>query len=261
MYHVQLSYPGSSLDHPDRTAAFYAESLFYVLESELVKAALALDSFDRERGKPDEQVRLDDESWEKERLQKDAMRRRLAAARGLDEDRAVFDQAVGTEVEAEYQRLQFSQGVLPRAYRQQPLFLFARAFLLSADMVVQVLKTFSVSPVSPTGMSGLLDEVRDRFPNLHEARNSSAHLEDRARGLGRGGKALQSKPYAGPGIASGGGGVLLENLEDCYFSSTLGDGGHGGVHVSIESLDALRALVQRTILLFTWRGFPRVSPT
>jgi hypothetical protein len=260
MHLIQLNYPGSWLDYSDKTEAFRMQSAFSTLETELVKAALALHHFDVEFGRDRRSSLLSTTERDEERTQRAAVEHRIVVARGGDADDARFDESIRLEVDAELQRERFGLGILPRTYLHQAIFLYARAFLVSADLVVKLLAVLARSAIAPTGFTELMDDVERKFPRLRDARNSSAHLEDRARGLGLGQKVLNVKPYAGSGISSEGGGVLLENLENRFFGSTLASGDHGGVEVSAVSLLALQDAVQRAINLFKWHGFQSIAP-
>jgi hypothetical protein len=259
MHLIQLKYPGSWLDYSDRTETFWMQNVISTIEDELIKAALALHHFDLEFDSDRRSSRWSATEHAEERIQRAAVERRVAIARGIGAAELRFDESVRVEVEAQLQRERFDLGIVPRAYLNQAIFLHARAFLLSADLVVKLLAVLARSPIAPTGFTELMDDIERKFPRLREARDSSSHLEDRARGLGRNEKPLKVKPYHGPGISSEGRGVLMENLQGRFFGSTLASGDHGGVEVSIVSLMALQDVVQRAINLFNWRGFQAIS--
>lgn len=194
-----------------------------------------------------------------DRAQRGVVERRIIAASSLHSDAAMLDENVRLAVDAELQRERFRAGILPVTYSRQLIVIFARAFLVSADMILKLLDALTQGPLASDELKQVVADVALQFPTLREARDSSAHLDERVRGRARR-KKLDAKPYVGPGISSAGGGILLENLEDRFFGSTLANGEHGGVEVSMASLTALHSAVQRAINRLAWQGLPRVGP-
>lgn len=113
----------------------------------------------------------------------------------------------------------------------------------------------------PAEVTGSLDALRAALPNLRGVRNSVSHFEDRSRGLGRDKQPLNLKPVVNRMVNAPGGGVLmLENLLNNRFGSTMEDGHYGEVEVSIETLKISAECVQRVLNAFAWKGPRRHAP-
>ena len=87
------------------------------------------------------------------------------------------------------------------------------------------------------------------------------HLEDRARGLGTGGKLLDLKPVNNA-LASGNNVKLLAMncLIGNKYGATMADGHYGEIDVSPESLQRLQKILQATLEAFRWSGSKQHEP-
>jgi hypothetical protein len=263
---VLLTYPGTFLvssqgagDHD----TFTIENLLHAIEGELVSCAIALDDFQR-ANRPSPVLDIDSgrKEWEETRDLRMRILDEVVQRRGLDPFEARRDRGVALAVSRSFHEQRLAAGREPDSYSHKRPFVYARAFLLSADLVLKIVRALSKVASVPPGLGQVVASLETSLPGLSQVRNSSAHLEDRVRGLDMKGKTITSKPYAGVGITAGGGmsGMLLENLEGTLFTSTLADGGHGSLDVTADTLSILVAHAQQVIEIFPWRGSPRVVP-
>ena len=75
------------------------------------------------------------------------------------------------------------------------------------------------------------------------------------------GKPIKVKPVSNRLVNSPAGGfVMLENLINNRFGSTMADGHYGEVDVSPDTLEAAGTAVQSVINVFKWKGPPQHWP-
>lgn len=260
MHIVELTFPGVWLDHADREWAWRIETQLMMLEGPVADAALALSHFESSRGLPRSSA-PGREEWERDGKRRQEIEEAIRARLGVDRfnmDR--FDE-IRDLAEVEHKREQWAAGRLPDAYVHRLPFLHARSFLLALDRLDRALAVLAKEHGVPEAVGAVLTAFRDAVPNLRGVRNSVAHHEDRSRGLGRSGKALDLKPVSNRMVSAPGGGVLiLESLNGSCFGSTMEDGHYGEVEVSAETLKAAAACVQSVINAFRWKGPRRRSP-
>lgn len=248
----ELRIPGTWLTLPDRDAAWEVSGQIATVVSAFDEASLALIRFEQyqQRARPTDTH----ETWEAQAERKTQIRRHLEheAAQGM---RQFSDPA---ELYAEVARLDmieaFHRGELPRQIAHHEPFMYAKAFLYAADTIDKVLSKLAEHPA-------LLDEAKeaclafkDVLPHLREVRNSAQHIEDRARGMGRGGKALELKPIDNAMIKAPGGALVLNSLNGNRYGSTMADGHYGEVEVSASTLSAMRDAIEAVVNAMQWRG-------
>jgi hypothetical protein len=264
---VFLTYPGVFLDWQGQGTgnrdSFAVQNLLHAIEAELASCAVALDDFDKASREP-QAVDLQSarKQWEEERDLRTRIFDEIAKERGLDTFSAHQDKDVALAASRSFHELQLAKGIEPAAYRDRRPLVYARAFVLSTDLIVKLVSSLSKVAGIPPGVDQVLTSLDQAFPGLRHLRNSSAHLEDRVQAVDKKGKTINSKPYAGPGIVTGGGqgGMILEALEGTRFTSTLADGGHGSLDISADTLSVLVAHAQRVVDLLPWRGSPQIFP-
>lgn len=260
MHIVELLIPGVWLDHPDKDWAWRIGNQVTALESPLVDAALALSLFEAERARPRTRP-MDRATWEREGQRRREIEDALCARLGIDSHSEERWTRVRELAEIEHKREQWAAGKLPFTYEHRLVFLHARSFLLALDRLDRSLAVLVKEAGVPAEVEAAHAAFRAAVPNLRGVRNSVAHHEDRSRGLGRDGKPLSLKPVVNEMVSAPGGGVLmLENLFNNRFGSTMDDGHYGEVEVSVETLRAAAACVQRVMNTFSWKGPRRHSP-
>jgi len=249
-----IKYPGTSIDDADHQWARKAERALSDLEGPLVEMGLALSMFEiastsnapsaaewsrdaDERRQLEEQVRLelalspiDVSRFEEVRL--------LAAERHLE--------------------LKSRRGQLPRSYIHRIPFMHAKAFLFAQDRLEKLFGNLKVMSRVPPAVCTAIDAFS--APITRAVRNSVAHYEDRTRGLGPKGKPIALQPVNNSMMSAPGGALMLENLMDNRFGSTMADGHYGEIEISSKALREATETVQRIVNCFRWAGPPRIVP-
>lgn len=252
MYILELEYPGTWLAYEDRDWAGHLENMISQIESQFTEATLALGLFDQERSRPN---RIPS----KEQWDADASARRDLTNKFIEKNGNETDfqqhQIISEYVDVELRRQKWRNGELPQVYQHHFIFIYAKAFLYSIDSIGNFLKVLTKIDGVPSEIQILKDKFFDHFPTLHEVRNSSQHMEDRSRGLGRNQKQpLELKPIKNNMIHSEGGALVLNSLNGNNYGNTMADGHYGEVEVSIESLIFIRDCIQEIINFLKWKG-------
>ncbi len=148
-----------------------------------------------------------------------------------------------------FMRREMEMGKFPEKYQFKLIFIYAKSFLYSLDRIDKLFRVMKDEKDSPTDIAKAYNKFKLAFPNLRGVRNSSAHIEERIRGLAK------NKP-----IFPNGGDIELENLSNNKFSSVMEDGRKGEVEVSFNSITSARDCIQIAINSFNWVGSPKISP-
>jgi hypothetical protein len=260
---AELTYPGVWIDLPNQQHAHALYSLLLVIEQTLTEASVSLNLFEAASGQST--VSPTREEWAR-----NAERRRELVAKyerdqvtghtGFPDSSHYAEIQYQADVEAK--REDWLAGRPPRSYQHALPFLHAKAFLSAVDSVGKLFGALSVVDGSPAGVAVLRESFNESFPTLREVRNSAQHVEDRIRGLGRGGQPLKLKPAQNPMVSAPAGGVLIvDSLNGNKFGGTLANGEHGEIEVSVASLERVRDLVQALIDAFPWKGPKRHYPS
>lgn len=255
MFLVRLKFPGAFPDQASAPWTAEAYTLCLTLETLLVDAALALEAFevDRRRAAP-ASSRGD---WEAKRARARETERALIAA---DPSLAGDSDRLRMEVDAAVTQENLANGVLPSSYVHRLPFVHARSFLFAIDMVLKVLDVAADTVGAPPSIRQIANDMSNALPSLRPVRNSAAHLEDRVRGLGRGGRPLALQPSTTGPIRSAGPVLLVENLHGTRILTTVADGSHAELDVSLATLTIANQAVQRFVDAMPWTGPPRIEP-
>ena len=253
MYIAELTYPGTWLDYEDHDWAWNIQNLLMSLEQLLSEAAMALNLFEQERQRSHR--RPDINQWEADAERKRAITEAIEQQLEID----LFDFLKRDEIfylaEVEFKREKWRGGQLPEQYERRLIFMHAKTFLYALDSIGKFFNVLCKSKNIPQDCCKAKDIFESAFPDLREVRNSTAHREDRSRGLGRKGQPLNPKPVSNRLIhAPGGGALIIDSLNDNRFGSTLANGNYGEIEVSIESLLTARNCIQTVINSFRWTG-------
>jgi hypothetical protein len=268
MYVFELIWPGTWLDEPslDEKARRQVESLFYTFSSDLIEAAIALTRFEEEHIQRVSAPRTSDSPEESaEREQRLRIESDLEAKLPADlthEARWAARQDIGFQAEAAVLRARWQAGQVPENYLFHMVFLYAKSFLYSMDSVGKTLTALAEIDGLPPAIIEQRDAFYSALPTLTGVRDTSHHLEDRARGLDRRGQPLTLKPVVNPMISAPGGGVLILNsLNNNRFGSTMNDGEFGEVEVSPATVAFAQAAIQGTLDALRWKGPRRYEPS
>jgi len=253
MYIAELTYPGTWLDYVDAKWRWKVERLLHDLESPLADAAMALAFFEQESAAP-RRGRLGPESevdGQRRRALESEFRREL----GMSEESWVHDEEVRHRADVAVKRERWSAGQVPGGYERRIIFMHSRSFLFALDRLDNLIRVLTEIPDVPQTVVEARAELLSSLPDLRGVRDSTAHFEDRSRGLAKGGKILESKPVLNQLVhATAGGIVILESLAGNRFGSTMSNGEFGQVEISEKSLSAAARTVQNILDAFKWKG-------
>jgi hypothetical protein len=256
MVPYELTYPGYFLDHPGtpQVEVHKAQILFHILESHLADAALALRYFEHERATMPviRAGREMDAPYQRRREMELEQESQLAPDLSPDERWAAHER-IRFEVDVALKRERWASGEIPEAHLGRAIFMYAHAFLYALDGIGKTLTALGSGAWVPAAVVTARDDFYRNLPTLTDVRDTSHHLEDRARGLDRRGHALALKPVMNTAINAPGGALILNNLNGSQFGSTIGDGSFAEVNVSANSLDLAKSAIQSCIDAFTWR--------
>lgn len=140
---------------------------------------------------------------------------------------------------------------LPWSYKRQIVFVHAHTFVYSLDRIDRIPQVLSALLNGFYDISKIYKYFQDSIPDLRSVRNSSAHSEDRMRGLG---------PDKQPIVPNPLGFIMLENLHGTKFMSTMANGNLGKVDVTVDTLKASETAIQAVIDLLKWKGMPYQWP-
>lgn len=257
MFPFELTYPGYWLECPGvpQSDVRDAQMVFHVLESHLADAALALRLFEREKAdvwlpaaRPEPQ-----DAYRRRREMELELERGLASNVSPQERWSALER-IRFEVEVALKRERWAAGEIPEAHRRRAIFLYAQAFLFALDGIGKTLSALASAAWVPVAVKTARGDFYRGLPDLTGVRDTSHHLEDRARGRDRRGKRLALKPVMSGGINAPGGALILGNLTNNRYGSTKEDGSFGEVEVSAQSLELARSAIQTCIDALKWRA-------
>jgi len=149
----------------------------------------------------------------------------------------------------------------PRGYAFRLPFIHAHTVLYALDGVEKALHVLARVQGLPGAVAGASGSFKSQLPTVRAVRDSSHHLEDRARGLDRDGKPLSLKPVTTMGISAPNGGMLgTDNLHGNCLAFTGSDGEYHQVEISAASVAVAQTATQQVIDALPWRGPDRTVP-
>ena len=261
MYIFELTKPGNWLESEDKEWSWKIERLLDHLEFAFYEANVALNLFMQQQNNQIEQQGVLQLQWEKEMQERRTIETLVREELGL----SPFEnpENIQFEVDARFKREKWSSGEIPRSHKHCVIFIYAKSFLYSLDTIDKFIKVISNEPYAPESIKALHDQIGKDFPDLRGVRNSTQHLEDRARGLGAGRepKPLNLQPISNTFINAPQGALILNNLNGTKFGSTMSDGHYGEVDISPESLSKMQSIVQGVLDSFKWVGNQQHLPS
>jgi len=219
MYIPKLRYPGHIIDHPDNECGSKVLRLLTSLEHPLAAATLALEWF--------------------------------VKAQSTYESDLLSHQSPSETVNTIPSNPGQVADDLPWSYKRQIVFVHAHTFVYSLDRIDRTLQVLLALLDGSYDISDIYKYFQNSIPDLREVRNSSAHSEDRMRGLGRDKQPIVPNPL---------GFIMLENLHGTKFMSTMANGNLGKVDVTLDTLKASETAIQAVIDLLKWKGLPYQWP-
>lgn len=219
MYIPKLRYPGHRIDHPDNERGSNVLRLLTSLEPPLADAALALEWFEKAQS-----------TYESD----------LLSHQCPSETVDTIPSNPGQVVDD-----------LPWSYKRRIVFVHAHTFVYSLDRIDKTLQVLKALLDGPYDISDIYKYFQNSISDLRGVRNSSAHSEDRLRGLDRNKKPIVPSPL---------GFIMLENLHGTKFMSTMENGRLGKIDVTLDTLKASETAIQAVIDLLKWKGLPYQWP-
>ncbi|EPO9638512.1 hypothetical protein G3W18_08175 [Klebsiella pneumoniae] len=261
MYIFELVKPGIGINLEDGEVAWKFHGLLGQLESAFYDANISLNLFELERARVSRFDDFSSEQWEKDAKKKQELTQQVRQELGLS--LYEFSDELNLEVDARFKREKWQHGESPQAHLHRIIFLHAKSFLYALDTIDKFLKVMSDESGAPQEIKLLHTQIANDFPNLRGVRNSTQHLEDRARGLGAGRspQPLNLQPVNNGSILAPQGALILSSLNGTKFGCTMADGHFGEVDVSPESMGKLQSIIQKTFNAFEWNGPKQHLPT
>lgn len=263
MYVAEIKFPGTWLNYEDQEWSQDVRTLLDILPKALAEACIALTWFERERESRAREVSSDREflreEWESETERLREIEAEIREERDVDPFDIEAQREIRRQAKIRRKREKWTSGELPDSYEHRISFMHAKSFLHSVDRVRKTLDELSSLEGVPESIENARERFRNAFPNLRRVRNTTAHVEDRARGRYRG-EELELKPIENSGIHAPEGAIAIENLHGNRFGSIMENGEYGEVEISAEKIKVLADCIQTVIEAFDWQGPARHYP-
>ena len=258
MYILELIQPGDCLGYQDRDLAAKLENLLGHLESALCDANIALNFFLLEFSNGPSKITS--EQYRQELEERKIIHHQVCQELG-DQTHANYDK-IRFEVDRRFKTEKWKNGELPKSHQHRIKFLHARSFLYALDNIDKFLKVLANSDGAPQRIAELHLQLKSDFPDLTGVRNTSHHMEDRARGLDaqKVPQPLKLKPVNADFIVGSQGDLILDNLHGSKYGCTKANGYYGVVDVSLDSLLKVQSIIQNVFDAFEWVGFRHHLP-
>jgi len=132
---------------------------------------------------------------------------------------------------------------MPYGYTRRLPFIFAHTVVYALDAISKTIGVLAKTSGLPNSdIQKAYDDFKAALPNLLLVRNSAHHVEDRARGLGKGQVPLQT-PF-----------LSISNLIDNRLNYTVEDGSQGEVEITKNSVEVAQQAIQQTFNALSWSG-------
>lgn len=270
MYIAEIKFPGTWLDYDDREWSQEVRTLLDILPGALAEACVALTWFERQRANQVREASSDADSLREEWEAETERLREIEADIREETDVDPFDFEAQREIRRQarirLKREKWKSGEWPESYEHRLIFMHAKSFLYSIDRIHMTLKELSnlkeevpESMEFPKSVEDAKERFNNAFPDLRKVRNTTAHVEDRARGQHHGTE-LPLKPIQNSLISAPEGAIAIENLNGNRFGSIMENGEYGEVEISAAKIEVLTDCIQSVIEAFDWRGPARHYP-
>lgn len=267
MFIVNIEYPGTWLELPDKHKAFEVKNLISSMETAITDMAITLTMFVdvQLRSHEEHASQSTSEPWERDRQLRMNIEQKYRSELTNENDFYSNHDHHRAEIEKLYRQEKLNSGVVPRSYKHRFSFIHAHSFLSSVDTFSKYLAVLS----DETGLEhvqSINQQLENDFPSLSKIRNSAQHSEDRSRGYGKPADVrkkvkMDLKPIDNGFIKAEGGGVLaLSNLNGNRLGYTIDDGTYQEFEISQATLGRVADLFQSLINGFEWSGPIQLSP-
>ena len=264
---VNIEYPGTWLEFPDKDKAFEIENLISSMETAVTDMAITLTMFvDCQQASHEEhRSEASKDSWEFDRQLRMQIEEEYRNKLPHEHDFYNQHEDHHLEIEKIYRQEKIKTGEVPRSYKHRFLFIHAHSFLSSADTFSKYLSVLA-DETELDHVKNIKQQFENSFSSLSKIRNSAQHSEDRIRGYGKPAQVkkkikMDLKPIDNCLIKSEGGGVLaLSNLNGDRLGYTIDDGTYQEFEINQNSLNVVANLFQQLINDFQWKGSVKTSP-
>lgn len=253
----EITTPGVGVDWHDPTVGWSIDQTMSQMRDSLFEAAVALSYFEATGARA--ATPMTQEKWHANQARRREIAAQIEAERGHVLNHDERDQ-LHWEAEVRFKREMWAGGEIPRELAMKAVFMHAKAFVYAIDEFRRFLGLLEKAEGIPTAVLSAAANFDMQFPHLREVRNTSQHIDDRAQGLGKWGKALDLKPIANGSITAPSGALVLSHLHGNKFGCTMANGELGEIEVSQNSLNAVQATLVRVIYSFPWQGPKRHFP-
>jgi hypothetical protein len=248
-----IVWPGKELaGNPQDTQN--ASNLLSLCEYRLGDAAIALAYFEQSRAALDvmEEPSNAAKRHAAESYRRSVLKDEIRRERGSD---AIVDENT-LRIESGRRRVleKISSGEMPYQFAKDLLRIYGQSYLFSLDMIWKSVGALGKDPLTSVSANVAKSAISGVIPDIDHVRDSSAHAEDRTRGLDRRGKPLDLKAVSNKYISAPAGTIFaFETIfGDDEFTSTASDGRLVSVRVSEEVLRPIQAALQTLIDAQAW---------
>ncbi|EFJ8791526.1 hypothetical protein AXA14_002712 [Escherichia coli] len=268
MYVLDLVKPGTRLKSEDYNWSNDIERLLSHIEAAFYEANVALNLFVTQLTRDQEQKtllrihkdnnkrELREREYHDRKVVEELVRKELGLSAYDYSERLIFE----TDVKIKQEK--WHRGEMPESHNHCLVFIYAKSFLYALDTIEKFIKVLSREAGVPEMVRIKYKQIAVEFPDLKGVRNTTQHLEDRARGLGaeREPKPIKLKPISNAFINAPQGCLALNNLHGTKFGTTMANGNYGEVDVSLESLTKIQKIIQDILDAFEWQGIKLYLP-
>lgn len=264
---VNVEYPGTWLELPDKDKAFLVSNIITSMETAIIDLAISLTMFNESvmKGREERDSENMEERWNRSSELRNNIENEYKNNLNNPNDFYENHELHRVQVEKIFRDKILKTGVVPDSYKHRFVFIHAHSFLSSADTFSKYLSVVS-DETSMEFVAELLKELDDGLPSLRKIRNSSEHSEDRSRGYGkpadvRKKQKMDLKPIDNNLIRAKNGGVLvMSSLNGDKLGYTVDDGTYQEIEINMNTLGFITNIFQRLINGFEWKGPVRINP-
>ena len=255
-----VTFPGTWLDIEDPQLCSEIRKLLFALETHFFEATMALNLFIRQPIQKEYYSFFD--RYEQYGMRLEELEKNLMRQHGETQ----LTTAIREQAAESLRQEKFADGIFPRQFLLIQSMIHAKAFIYALDGFEKSLGVLSKIAGSPECLAEIHSEIKRAFPYLKGIRNSSHHMEDRVRGLGRGSNGKEGKPINLSSaleleIETRGQVVFLDALRGSTFQTMMENGGIGSIDVSADSMEQLQSIFSQVLGAFRWKGSPDIKPS
>ncbi|QQN35675.1 hypothetical protein JHW33_03245 [Rahnella aceris] len=254
MYILELTKNGSFLDDKEEGWASDVAPLLRQIEVSFFEANVALNLFERHKSAQDPFLTLEQFRLKQKRRRElgSIVRQEWSLDEHEDYKNVIF------EVDVRLKREEWQNGLYSNTLRIAEIYIYSKSFLYALDTIAKLLDVIHEVKKDHKKIKELKERISTNFPTLKKIRDSSHHVEDRVRGLGRKNKGvhkrLELQPIDNDFIKAPGGALAINNLNGTKFGTVMADGNYGEIDVTLETLLTFQSIVQETLDSFEWIG-------